>query len=97
MPIYIVTLGKVDDVNGIRGQRLSPNACLDGADPAHEALASELAAYKGFNGCLRASVQRLDERRSTDTIPVHSFDCVEKLAPGEITFVDIDRSQSDWH
>ncbi len=46
--------------------------------------------YKGSNGRLRVSMRHLDEARSTDSIPVHSFDRVEKLAPGEIVCVDID-------
>ncbi len=46
--------------------------------------------YKGSNGRLRVSMRRLDETRSTDSIPAHSFDRVEKLAPGEIACVDID-------
>ena len=46
--------------------------------------------YKGSNGRLRVSMRRLDERHSTDTVPVHSFDRVEKLAPGQAACVDID-------
>ena len=46
--------------------------------------------YKGSNGRLRVSMRHLDEASSTDVIPVHSFDRVEKLAPGEIACVDID-------
>ena len=46
--------------------------------------------YKGSNGRLRVSMRHLDEVSSTDTIPVHSFDRVEKLAPGEIACVDVD-------
>lgn len=46
--------------------------------------------YKGSNGRLRASMRRLDEAASTDEIPVHRFDRVDKLAPGEIVELDID-------
>ena len=46
--------------------------------------------YKGSNGRLRVSMRHLDEASSTDAIPVHSFDRVEKLAPGEVACVDID-------
>lgn len=35
-------------------------------------------------------MRHLDEAKSTDAIPVHSFDRVEKLAEGEIVCVDID-------
>ena len=46
--------------------------------------------YKGSNGRLRVSLRHLEETSSTDTIPVHSFDRVEKLARGEVACVDID-------
>lgn len=46
--------------------------------------------YKGSNGRLRVSMRHLDEARSTEAIPVHTFDRVEKLAHGEIACVDID-------
>ena len=46
--------------------------------------------YKGSNGRLRVSMRHLDESRSTESVPVHSFDRIEKLALGEIVCVDID-------
>ncbi len=46
--------------------------------------------YKGSDGRLRVSLRHLDETQSTDAIPVHSFDRVEKLIPGEVVDVDID-------
>ena len=46
--------------------------------------------YKGSNGRLRVSMRHLDAANSTDSIPVHSFDRVEKLSPGQIACVDID-------
>ena len=46
--------------------------------------------YKGSDGRLRVSMRRLDESLSTDDVPVHAFDRVEKLAPGEIVDVEID-------
>ena len=61
--------------------------------PQMEALTQAGAAilkYKGSNGRLRASMRHLDEAETTDDIPVHSFDRVEKLAPGEVVCVDID-------
>jgi predicted acyl esterase len=36
------------------------------------------------------SLRHLDEANSTDTVPVHSFDRVEKLVHGEVASVDID-------
>ena len=61
--------------------------------PKMQALTQRGAAilkYKGSNGRLRVSMRHLDEASSTDSIPVHSFDRVEKLAPGEIACVEID-------
>jgi predicted acyl esterase len=61
--------------------------------PQMQALTRQGAAilkYKGSNGRLRVSLRHLDEASSTDTVPVHSFDRVEKLARGEIACVDID-------
>lgn len=46
--------------------------------------------YKGSNGRLRVSARHLDEKLSTDTIPAHSFDRIEKLKPGEIVEIQID-------
>ncbi|MBA3943934.1 MAG: CocE/NonD family hydrolase [Herpetosiphonaceae bacterium] len=46
--------------------------------------------YKGSNGRLRVSARHLDETLSTDSVPAHSFDRVEKLKPGEIVDVEID-------
>lgn len=40
---------------------------------------SAILKYKGSNGRLRVSMRHLDEAQSTDDIPVHSFDRVEKL------------------
>ena len=46
--------------------------------------------YKGSPGRLRVSMRHLDEALSTDDIPAHTFDRVEKLAAGEIVEVEID-------
>jgi len=46
--------------------------------------------YKGPNGRLRVSARHLDETLSTDVLPAHSFDRVEKLQPGEIADVEIE-------
>ena len=46
--------------------------------------------YKGSDGRLRVSLRHLDEALSTDDVPAHSFDRVEKLSPGEIVEVEID-------
>ena len=46
--------------------------------------------YKGSNGRLRVSLRQPDQATSTDAIPAHSFDRVEKLKPAEIVPIDID-------
>ena len=46
--------------------------------------------YKGSNGRLRVSLRKLDEEVSTDEVPAHAFDTVEKLAPGEVVQIEID-------
>jgi uncharacterized protein len=46
--------------------------------------------YKGSNGRLRVSARHLDQERSTDAVPAHSFDRVEKLQSGEIAEIKID-------
>jgi predicted acyl esterase len=39
---------------------------------------------------MRVSARHLDEALTTDAVPAHSFDRVEKLSPGEIVAVEID-------
>jgi uncharacterized protein len=51
---------------------------------------SAILNYKGSNGRLRVSLRHLDDKRSTTSIPVHTFDRVEKLVPGETVPVEID-------
>jgi predicted acyl esterase len=46
--------------------------------------------YKGSNGRLRVSARHLDETLSTNEVPAHSFDRVEKLAAGQIVDIQID-------
>ncbi|MFE7507202.1 CocE/NonD family hydrolase [Promicromonospora sp. NPDC057488] len=46
--------------------------------------------YKGSDGRLRVSARHLDESLSTDDVPAHTFDRVEKLAPGEVVDVEIE-------
>jgi predicted acyl esterase len=41
-------------------------------------------------GRLRVSMRHLDETLSTDEVPAHSFDRVEKLAPGAVAEIEID-------
>jgi predicted acyl esterase len=46
--------------------------------------------YKGSDGRLRVSARHLDEKLSTQDVPAHSFDRIEKLAPGQIVDIEID-------
>lgn len=46
--------------------------------------------YKGSDGRLRVSARHLDEALSTDDVPAHSFDRVEKLSRGEVVEIEID-------
>jgi predicted acyl esterase len=65
--------------------------------PNHSAMAHDVTdhgatvlRYKGSDGRLRVSLRKLDETLSTDDVPAHTFDHIEKLAPGEIVEVDIE-------
>lgn len=51
---------------------------------------ASILRYKGSEGRLRVSMRHLDETLSTDEVPAHSFDRVEKLNPGEVVDVEID-------
>jgi putative CocE/NonD family hydrolase len=51
---------------------------------------ASILRYKGSDGRLRVSLRHLDEGEATDEIPSHTFDRVEKLAPGDIVDVEID-------
>ncbi|MFC8597687.1 CocE/NonD family hydrolase [Isoptericola sp. NPDC057191] len=51
---------------------------------------ASILRYQGSDGRLRVSLRQLDEDRTTDDVPVHTFDRVAKLSPGEIVDVEID-------
>jgi predicted acyl esterase len=46
--------------------------------------------YKGSDGRLRISLRHLDDVLSTDDVPAHAFDRIEKLTQGEIVDIEID-------
>jgi uncharacterized protein len=52
--------------------------------------------YKGSDGRLRVSARHLDDKLSTDEVPAHSFDRVEKLAQGEVVGIEIDLLPIGW-
>ncbi|RUT42361.1 CocE/NonD family hydrolase [Pseudomonas sp. PAMC 29040] len=65
--------------------------------PNHSAMIHDLTdhgatilRYKGSDGRLRVSARHLDKALSSEDVPAHSFDRVEKLAPGEIVDIEID-------
>ncbi|MES3021638.1 MAG: CocE/NonD family hydrolase [Pseudomonadota bacterium] len=51
---------------------------------------STVLRYKGSDGRLRVSARHLDQALSTEDVPAHSFDRVEKLSPGQVVDIDID-------
>ena len=65
--------------------------------PNHSAMIHDLTdhgatvlRYKGSDGRLRVSVRHLDEALTTDDVPAHTFDRVEKLSAGEVVDVEIE-------
>ncbi len=51
---------------------------------------ASILRYKGSSGRLRVSMRHLDETMSTDEVPAHSFDRVQKLNPGQVVDVELD-------
>ncbi|MFE4217201.1 CocE/NonD family hydrolase [Streptomyces sp. NPDC056844] len=51
---------------------------------------ASILRYKGSDGRLRVSLRHLDEALSTEDVPAHSFDRIEKLSPGEVVDIEID-------
>jgi predicted acyl esterase len=51
---------------------------------------ASILRYKGSDGRLRVSARRLDEALSTDDVPAHTFDQIEKLSADEIVDIEID-------
>ncbi|MEJ3404834.1 CocE/NonD family hydrolase [Rathayibacter sp. YIM 133350] len=65
--------------------------------PNHSAMIHDLTdhgatilKYKGSDGRLRVSARHLDEKLTTDAVPAHTFDRVQKLTAGEIAEIEID-------
>ena len=51
---------------------------------------ASILRYKGSDGRLRVSARRLDGELSTDDVPAHTFDQIEKLSTGEIVDIEIE-------
>ncbi|WP_405009856.1 CocE/NonD family hydrolase [Kitasatospora sp. NBC_01539] len=77
------------DANGTPLQQFTVPARSALLQDATERSASVLR-YKGSDGRLRVSARHLDDDLSTDEIPVHSFDRIEKLAAGDVAEIQID-------
>ena len=65
--------------------------------PNQSAIAHDLTDHgatilrcKGSDGRLGVSARNLDEDRSSEDVPAHTFDRVEKLAPEQIVDIEID-------
>ena len=65
--------------------------------PNHSAMIHDLTdhgatilKYKGSDGRLRVSMSHLDDAQTTDDVPAHTFDRVEKLEPGQIAEIEVD-------
>jgi hypothetical protein len=77
------------DVNGVPLQQFNvPNQGALAQDITERG--ASILRYKGSDGRLRASMRHLGETVSTDMVPAHTFDRVEKLSPGEVVALDID-------
>lgn len=53
-------------------------------------LGATILRYKGSDGRLRVSMRHLDEVLSTEDVPAHTFDRVERMRPGQVAEVEID-------
>ncbi len=51
---------------------------------------ASILRYKGSDGRLRVSARHLDQNLTTNDVPAHSFDRIEKLSAGQIVDVEID-------
>ncbi|RII20533.1 hypothetical protein DSC45_04835 [Streptomyces sp. YIM 130001] len=51
---------------------------------------ASILRYKGSDGRLRVSMRHLDPTVSTEEVPAHSFDRIEKLSAGGVVDVEID-------
>ncbi len=87
MDVY-VGLHKLDKNGNMVQQFTIPNHCAKNYDLTDKG--ASILRYKGSTGRLRVSMRHLDETKSTDEIPYHTFDRSEKLSAGEIVSIEID-------
>lgn len=89
LDIY-VEVRKLDSEGRHLGARtfLPPGVSRDDLpeDPENQ---SGMIVFSGAKGMQRASLRAVDPKRSGPAMPYHTFDRVQKLAPGEIVPVDV--------
>ena len=83
-----VLVQKLDEHGTTLEQFTTPNRSALAQDVTQRG--GSVLRYKGSDGRLRVSARHLDEALSTDDVPAHTFDRVEKLGEGEIVDVEID-------
>ena len=86
MDVY-VSLYKLDKNGNLLQQFVIPNHCARNHDLTDRG--GSILRYRGSTGRLRVSMRHLDDEKSTDVIPYHSFDRSEKLKAGEIVPIEI--------
>ena len=86
MDIFVL-LQKVDADGQILEQITVPNKGPQMVGMTREG--ASILCYKGSNGRLRASMRHLDPQKTTEDVPVQTFDRVQKLTPGEVVALDI--------
>jgi len=86
MELYIV-LQKLDKHGNTCDEFCIPNKTCFMRDFTDHS--DSIVRYMGPSGRIKASLRHLDEEKSTDDIPVQSYDRIEKLSPGEIVELDV--------
>lgn len=82
-----VWLQKLDKFGNVLSEFVVPNRGAALQDFSQDG--ASVLRYKGAWGRLKASMRHLDSNKSSNEIPVHSFDRVEKLQAGQIAELDI--------
>lgn len=87
MDVYI-SLYKLDKFGTMLQQFTVPNHSARSHDLTERG--GSILRYRGSTGRLRVSMRHLDVEKSTDEIPYHSFERVEKLKAGEVVPIEIE-------
>ncbi|MGH1942384.1 CocE/NonD family hydrolase [Enterococcus faecium] len=82
-----VWVQKLDQFGNVLSEFVVPNHGAALQDFTQEGASA--LRYKGAWGRLRASMRQLDSQLSTNKIPSYRFDCIKKIAQGEIVELDI--------